>query len=322
MDREVEFVDKRKKFLIVQQGSKRRGLFSLIAGVVSYLDYADRHGMIPVVDFKNFRTVYNEQNAIQGVDNAFEYYFEPVSPYSLDDVYLSESYEISQSGFPPGYEFNLTPALYPVYNKYIHLRQPVRRQVEMAFPANTFADPVLGVQFRGGEMRTAAGHPFPPTPLQMIRAIDKVLSLGTYKTIFLSTEQLKYTKLIDRAFPGLVFWNENYMRSNGRNIYDIYPRAQHRYRLGLEVLVDMFHLARCKALISCSSNVAAFARFVAGDKIDLHLFIDNGLNSYNPLVRRIQWFVMAALQRTHWGFKSDDSSFKFPTFYRSDNIDS
>ena len=54
---------------------------------------------IPVVDMKNFSTKYNELNKIKNTFNSWNYYFEPISKYSLEEVYESKSVIIS-TGVP------------------------------------------------------------------------------------------------------------------------------------------------------------------------------------------------------------------------------
>ena len=46
---------------------------------------------------ENFTTIYNEKNKIQGKLNAWEYYFKPVSRYSLKKVIKNKNVIISSS---------------------------------------------------------------------------------------------------------------------------------------------------------------------------------------------------------------------------------
>ena len=58
--------------------------------MLNHLLIADRLHMTPVVDMKNFSNLYNEKKKINGTLNSWLYYFEPVSKYTLDEVYKSK----------------------------------------------------------------------------------------------------------------------------------------------------------------------------------------------------------------------------------------
>lgn len=297
-----------KKFLIIQQEGSGRGLFSLLSSVVCYLDFAERNSLIPVVDFENYKTIYNEKSSIKNTRNSFEYYFNPVSSYSLDDVYGSGNFLISGRGFPKGYDYTIAniPGLISVFDKYIRLRKEISDEID-SFVSEKFSAPVLGVHYRGREMRTAPAHWYPPSSKQMIYAIEDSMKRFDYKKIFVSSEDEALIRIIDNAFPGIVFYNENYYRSSG-NAYKEYPRDNHFYRLGLEVLMDMFSLSKCDSLISCSSNVAWFARFINNGQYKSHIFINNGPNFKLYPFFKISWYVKAALPECLFGFKTDRST--------------
>jgi len=297
-----------KKFFVIQQEGSGRGLFSLLSSVICYLDFAEKNSLIPVVDFENYRNIYNEKNVINGTKNSFEYYFEPVTSYSLGDVYSSGNFVVSDQGYPKGYDYTIAniPELFPVFSKYISLRKDVSTIID-EFTNEKFSSPVLGVHYRGKEMRTARGHWYPPTSKQILYAIDKSLSNFGYKKVFVSSEDQSLIEIVDKAFPGLVFYNENYYRSSG-NAYKEYPRKNHFYRLGLEVLTDMFALSKCDSLISCSSNVAWFAKFINNGHYKSHIFINNGPNNSIYPFFKISWYIKSILPEYLYGFKTGIST--------------
>ena len=51
------------------------GMFSNLQYVLASIRQAEIHGMIPVVDFENFYTVYKEPYAINNTNNAWNYFF-------------------------------------------------------------------------------------------------------------------------------------------------------------------------------------------------------------------------------------------------------
>lgn len=302
---------KKKKFFIIQQKSQGRGLFSLISAVICYLDFAEKNGYIPIVDFLNFPNIYNEKYEINGMKNSFEYYFEQVSPYTLDEVYSSGDYIISNNSYPSGYSYTIAnmPELFEVYCRYIKIKTNIRENINL-FCGKNFSTNVLGVHFRGKEMRTARGHWYPPSLKQMIKAIENELSHKKYDKIFVSSEDFNLIKVINKSFPNLVFWNEDYYRQNKGNAYKHYPRDNHFYKLGVEVLTDMIALSKCTSLISCSSNVPWFARFINNGKYESHLFINNGQNFDLFPFYKVSWYLKALMPEFFLGFKKDFSVFQ------------
>ncbi|KKU26438.1 MAG: hypothetical protein UX37_C0002G0004 [Microgenomates group bacterium GW2011_GWA2_46_16] len=80
-----------KFFYIIWLDHRGSGFFSNVSSVLCHLKIATGNGMIPVIDFKNFPTLYNEKGKINNTANSWEYYFSPVSKYSLEEVYQSKN---------------------------------------------------------------------------------------------------------------------------------------------------------------------------------------------------------------------------------------
>ena len=151
-------------------------------------------------------------------------------------------------------------------------------------------------------MRTAAGHWYPPTVKQMITAIEFMLREDHFQKIFVSSEDFSLIRSIERAFPEIdVFYNEDYFRATRGNAYKIHPRQNHFYRLGLEVLTDMFALASCSSLVSCSSNVPWFSRFINNGRYNKHLFINNGPNFSRWPIYLVSWRLKSMLPSVFFG---------------------
>ena len=300
-----------KTFLIIQQKGKGRGLFSLMSSVLCWLDLADKYNFIPVIDFENFETEYNESADVNGIRNAFEYYFKPVSSFLLDEVYSSERVILTSSGYPSEYSYSITNefALKSIYNKYIGIHDDIVADAALEKIANT-GDKVLGVHFRGQEFRKARGHWLPPSNLQIVKSIESILDRWGGGQIFVCTEDLTYLEFLEKKFPGIVI-SHNHFRTRGDNAYKQSPRKQHKYLLGREVLVDMLTLSQCTAFIGCTSNVAEMARFVNGDKFEMEIKINNGPNFMRWPFSNILWDIKNVLPASFGGFKFNNSTLIF-----------
>ena len=279
-----------------------RGLFSLYSSVLCHLHLADRHRLIPVVDFANFATEYNDAQ-FTGSMNAWEYYFCPVSDFELREVYSSKNVILSSIGYPQGYPMSVTgmPELQAVSAKYIRVLPDIWAQALRCYETDIKSHHVLGVHFRGQEMRTAPGHWFPPTKTQMVEAIRRAIATGGFNRIFIVTEDAGYLEFLRRQFGQLIIASDHY-RTFGANAYRIYPRQTHKYRLGREILVDTIILSLCNGFIGCTSNVAEGAIFLnAGNFCYLHR-IDNGPNSDNAFLAKYLWSIKAFLPSHLGGF--------------------
>jgi hypothetical protein len=291
-----------KVFYVIWR-EKGPGLFSIVTSTLCHIHIARQLGMVPVVDLEHFRSHYNEDHPVEGTHNSWEYYFKPVSPYSLEEVYNSKTVAFCDGRYPSGYAFWLTeaPELQEVYRSCVRLQPWIEEFVDH-FEAENFAGArVLGIHFRGQEYRTAPIHPFPATPRQMITRARELLSQGGYEKIFVVTEEQAYLDLFKRVFGSRVI-HTNAFRTTEVNAYGMYARPNHKYLLGLEVLRDTLLLGRCNALLCASSNVTEFAQLYSAGRYDTVSKIENGLNVRNHAVAKRLWFVRNRLPKALGGF--------------------
>lgn len=287
------------------------GFFSNISYVINHLKIADHLGFTPVVDMQNFPNFYNETNmsllpeSVTDEMNSWEYYFSAVSEYKLEDIYESKRVVITDGEWPANMTMSITfdSDLPYIFSKYVKINQDISDRV------NTFSEryfkqhKVLGVQFRGQEMRTAVGHSFPPSEKQMLRKAHKMIDEHGFDKIFLVTEEQSYLDIFKREFGDMVCYTDSY-RTYTKNAYKIYPRDSHRYLLGRDVLIDSLLLSKLDGLLCGDSNVSEFARFVRGGDMPVFYQFFNGVNSLNPLIARYLWFIKKHLPRS-WGGFSD-----------------
>lgn len=295
-----------KCFYVIRQQCTGRGMFSLVASVLCHLDFAVRCGLEPVIDFENFPTVYNEKDQVSGTSNAWEYYFQPVSQYKLSDVYRSKRVVFSDNSYPEGYSYSITnePRLYEVHDKYFKINQDIATAVDTFREHFLAGHKVLGVHFRGQEMRTAPGHWFPPSRQQVRAAVAQLLKAHGFSKIFVVTEEKSYLEFLKDQFGDAVVANDHF-RTYDTNAYQQYPREHHMYQLGREILIDTLLLSSCHGLIGCTSNVATFARFANRGKYLAEIKINNGPNSNNPRLARYLWFIKNRLPERLGGFSAN-----------------
>ena len=291
------------KIFYVIQRTPGAGFFANFTFVIHHLKIADHFGMIPVVDFQNFTTLYNETAPVQKLLNAWEYYFDQVSPYTLEEVYTSKHIFICDGVWylscMPRY-ITEDPNLPSVYRKYIRIKPSIRAMID-DFAHRHFRDEaVLGVHFRGQEMKRAPNHPFPPTKKQICSTIDRLLETGAFSKIFVSTESRQYLQFLKHRYGSILFYDS--YRSD-KNSYLESHRPQHRYLLGRDILVESVLLSKTDALVCGGSMVSEMAAFLAGPKKQPYQYrIDNGKNVSIPFIARYLWYVKAAIPSDLGGF--------------------
>ena len=90
--------NKNKTFYIIKR-TPGAGLFSNVIFVLNHLLIAKKHNFIPIIDMKNFPTIYSEKNMINKTNNSWKYYFESLNKYKLEDVYKSQRVIITSNRF-------------------------------------------------------------------------------------------------------------------------------------------------------------------------------------------------------------------------------
>ena len=274
---------------------KGSGFFSNLSTVLCHLKISDALGIIPVIDFQNFRTLYNENMPINNTKNAWEYYFKPVSPFSLDEVYDSKNVFFCSGSYPSSMSYSITTidGLYEeIYRKYVFLQSYVEDCLKKY--SKSFKLRVLGVHFRGKEQNLAPGHSFAPTEKQMIKYADEIIEKYDIGKIFLVTEEQRYLDLFINNYREKVFYTDSF-RSYKINSYNLRPRENHRYLLGLEVLVDAQLLSMCSGILCGDSNVSEYARFINNKKFEFIYIISNGVNSQNLYLARYLYRIKKML---------------------------
>ena len=295
------------KYFYVIRRNHGAGFFSNLLFVLNHLLIAEKHNLIPIIDMENFPTWYNEKDEIIGTKNAWEYYFKPLNEYSLEEIYQSKNVILTSKVYPKDFiKFvHKNDEIVKVFNKYIKIKKYILDEVENYFEKKlTIKNKVLGVHLRGGEVKTAPGHTYPPSNRQIIYNLNKVIEKDKYQAIFLSTKEFEYINLIKYHFPSLKIYLSNTYR-NKKDTFDVYPRLNHRYLLGKEILIETLTLSKLNYFFFNLSNVSLAAMLFSNNKMDKKYYIKNDLNSSNRTIARFSWKIKNFLPHNIGGFKLD-----------------
>lgn len=299
-------LNKEKIFYIIQRYGGEGALFSDVTYVVNHLKVADDYGFIPIVDMENFPRWYNEKKIIKKTFNSWNYYFKPVSEYSLDEVYKSKNILLTLSKFYSDIDFKYqiqdSKRLIQIYEKYIKIDTKIKRIVEILEKKLFQQKKILGVHFRGTSYKYGR-NPYPATIDQMKNQIYKIMKSDNYDKIFLVTEDIKHFNALKKEFNDSLIYLKNSFRSTGKVAFTTYPRLNHRYKLGRDLLIETCLLSKCDGYIDTKGNIRGAVLNMNLNNKQKRYLIDNGFNPGLPLLGNYMWYIKSILPSFLGGFQ-------------------
>ena len=292
---------KNKIFYIIRR-EPTAGFFSNITFILNHLKICEDMNFIPIIDMKNYPSLHNEIHPINKNKNAWEYYFKKINKYSLNEVYKSKNVYMSSKTFQKKMFLDMTNNEISRYFSRIKIKKEILQKINI-FNKEKFKknDKILGVHFRGSTYKTARGHGFPLTKELMIKNIQSLIKKFDYNKIFVVTEEQEYLKALKEKFNDKVIYYDSF-RMNKLDSYKIYPRKNHRYLLGEEILIETVLLSKCNGLTFIKSNVISAAKLFTKKKIKLHE-VYLGTNTRNKFFSKYLWLIKSILPNYLGGLK-------------------
>lgn len=296
----------KNKFFYIIKRSPGSGFFSNFAYVLNHLRISELFNLIPIIDMKNYKTIYNDKYNLK--KNAWNYYFKNINKFKLKDVYKSQNVIFSNDIIDRDFYYHLDEInndqklqkeFYKIYKKYIKIDPKILNKANI-FYSKYKKNKILGLHLRGTSYKNAPKHPF-PIPLNLgIDVCKKLTNNEKFDKIFLITEEKKYLEKFKKTFGDKLIYFDSF-RSNTNDAFEIYPRKLHRYKLGLEILIECLILAKCDGIISNMTNVASASIFLSKKRNKIfHIFL--GYNSPNKFIASFLWYVKKTLPKNFFGF--------------------
>lgn len=270
-----------KRYYIIKRPEPGAGFFSNYYWVMGHVVFARKLGYIPVVDMQNSKTLYSEDKPLNGMKNAWNYYFENIGEVTLEDAYQSGKYVFAQEK-PLNkygnrfcllkYRFPTTKTInyyYPIIKKNLRIRPELLEEMNKDWEKSTVnCGKILGIHVRGTDMRINKTH---PTPAIVQKYFNEMLCFlkkhPDIERIFIATDELNVIdffkkNLVDKKYN--IFFNKAFRvvdtgKETMTGVHETIienPRKNHKYKMGLEVLKDAYFLSKCDYLICGHSNVA------------------------------------------------------------------
>ncbi len=291
-----------KKFTVIA-ARNNLGFFTNFFHTLQHLEDAEQKRRIPIVFWANgiYRSKGEKYNGIK-TKNIWEYYFEPVSSYSVDDLW--PNIEIGRWGGPRIKDSNVdvvckfrnssvsgepegcwNTKIYPPNNclnspdyesrcyinnlikKHVTIKKIVTDKADKFFNEHMSGHHVLGVHMRAcNDHQPAQGH----KPFQRyLKKINEYIDEHNDCIIFLATDYMKHFNKMKSEFGDRLVGRDTVRSKNRYPVqYACKDKRKHRSggaKVGEEVLIDAMLLSRCNFLIRGFSNVASCASFMNPD---------------------------------------------------------
>lgn len=264
------------------------GLLSLLARTTLYIRYAVQKRYIPFIDWKNYKTQYFNE-----IDNAWEFFFEQPSKLTIEEVYRSKNVYLSGwtikdinpnavYGRAQFFDRKLNEECHALLTDFLEFSDEVKDLVDTE-SQRLGIENCLGVYIRGTdyvEMKPS-GEYVQPTVVQVTEKIDEFLKKYGGIGIYLVTEdghiydQLKENykeQILLVSFDCFIYKYNGGTFLSKSNVLD-----NNKKKRGINYLVKMILLSRCKYLISSITMGSMFSYGLNGNKYEDEYIFDLGL---------------------------------------------
>jgi len=299
-----------KTFYLIRRRPPGWGFFSNVLFVCQGIIYAQKNNLVPVVDMENYwMRELNSVKKVNGTYNAWCYFFQQTSSFSLEEVYKSKNvilsagseilgskHWLSTKNIDPVVTYNNLMFFRSILDNYIKLNESTKCSIEETNknlnwqPAET-----LGVFIRGKvyEHKIAATFFNIPELDSLTLEIEKTLQNYKLNNLFIVTESFQIYENLRVQFsnyniiPSLRFdknFNKKAWDIDQRETWDggIYMG----YEKTLTYLTEMSLLSNCKHFIGTHSNATIYSLARANLSTGVHkILLDNKILDINSLVK-------------------------------------
>jgi hypothetical protein len=234
------------------------GFFANVLSVLGHINWSLRHNKSPVV-YWDHRCEYYTPEGYNGSYNAWEYYFEPLTPVQYEDGdYIHASY-VNPDGqclcgnVKLSKDFCTTIHAY-LLKPFIRLNHYMQQKVDDFFDAHMRGHHTIGIHVRGTDKYKEVKPVAPELLLQTAQA------LATPETqFFIATDEEALLELAQKTLQGKVLWYDSHRSRTKEPVHlQSYPN---KASLGEEVLIEVMLFTRCDQFVHTCSNISAAVLF-------------------------------------------------------------
>lgn len=212
-------------------------------------------------------------------DNIFEYFFEQPAGITVEDALKSQNVIFDYNSVDYGYYDSFAPGRNDDYifsekdiinfaeiqKKYIRLNKDLKDDIDFEIKNLLKEKKVLAVHARGADAKIPYNnHPMPVTTENYIDNATREMGVIHAEKIFLATDDNGILRRFIEVFGDKLLYYKDVERSDGvrMNCYGESSRSMHHYKLGKEIIRDVYTMAACQGLICSVSYVSYIVRII------------------------------------------------------------
>ena len=280
---------------IARKKSQVEGHGSILSTMLGHFALAEKLGMVPVVDMKNYFSELWQHPQFKGKENAWEYFYTQPGSYSLKDGYSGSSVFLSDSLNPPFYPsyrrtFESEDEIKywnRIYRDYIHYNDKTYNRIITEYNQFNIEDGnTLAVSIRRG---IEWGHMIGNAGFKNhchVQPIDEIINLAkdkfqewNCKYLFLVIDDVEGVELFREAFG-------EYLRVlnrprwkyfiNGKPNIDaevLLEKSEDIYEKEVLYLTELFITSKCTSFIGIKSSSSMIPLIMRGSFYDNMILI-------------------------------------------------
>ena len=249
----------RREFVI---GSWTGGFFSSFFGVINNIIYAEKTHRIPVI-YWDKRSLYYDPENNNGLTNAWEYYFEPVSDFDWRKTNIDHTNYVA----PDGFSINVNKTLYvdltlrlfvhEYIAKYIKIKSHLLRKIDLFFDAHLKNKSIIGIHLRGTDKSVFIDGMMPVDPLNILEKANALAEkINEPYEFFVATDDQRLLNLaVQKLRKPPVYYDAKRSKTNNP-LHCGVSKVKNPSLLGEEVLIEAVILSRSHFFLHTNSNVA------------------------------------------------------------------
>lgn len=295
--RGVEHPD--KFFCEISPVVSKEGFFAVFRRTLDALYFADYYNAVPYIKYSH-DFLYSENHAVNGTENPFEYYFNQPTSLDLNSaknvlIYSNNNRDLAESLNDKVWNYVVSEKyieeMSKIMAKYISLNITTENYIKNNIYRCLNGKKTLGIHSRGTDYRAQyKGHPNFVTVKQYFEAIDELLHKHRFEQIFLATDDSEILEDFKNKYGNILVYYDDVFR--GKSTSGVHTtnniRENHNYKLGLEVMRDMYTLAACNGLVAGMSQVSMSARITNKafyTPYESICILDNGLSQNGKIYK-------------------------------------
>lgn len=234
--------------------------------------YAIDHHMIPVVDMKNYKSIYQEKDEFKIV-NVWETYYEQPTKHTLEEAYKSKNYVLCDTSKEWFTYIRIrrkkrftNEYLRKCFHLYIQWKPDIVKILKQnywsIFPKDEYGKKIrlFGLCVRGTDYKRFH-HPKQPSISELTALALKKFKKYKCDYFFVATEDYEIYKEIRKKLPEnkIVTYNAGNIKTYNKRIGVIVRQNNSAYNASIDYLTTLYILNKCTCLLGgvCGATIVA-----------------------------------------------------------------